>query len=90
MEQLYHLIKPYKCPVCNQDMLFFTTKDGNLIDYKKFIHRADSLENMEDYIGRRNVKFIKCINCNRSFIIDWTNGWPIPLTDRNKLKEFGI
>ena len=33
METLCTLIKPYKCPNCNQDTLFFYTSNNTLIDY---------------------------------------------------------
>ena len=90
MNTLYHLITPYRCPKCGQDMLFFTTKDGRIIDYKKFLDSAKSLDELKDYLERRNIKFIKCLGCDKSYITDWTNGWPEPLTDIIKLKRFGV
>ena len=38
METLCTLIKPYKCPNCNQDTLFFYTSNNTLIDYKMLFY----------------------------------------------------
>lgn len=89
-ELMYHLIQPYKCPACNQEMLFFTTKDNKVIDYKRFISNANTLDETIKYLGKRDIRFIKCIQCGKTYIIDWTDGWPKPLTERKKLKEFGV
>ncbi len=89
-QQLYHLITPYKCPQCHQDMLFFTTKNDRIIDYKKFIDSGKSLDETKEYLAINNIRFLKCIYCDRSYIIDWTNRWPVPLIDVKKLKAFGV
>ena len=90
MVQLYHLITPYRCKLCGQDMLFFETKRGTLIDYKPFISKGYSLEQMISFLESKGVKFLYCTRCQRSFIIDWRNGWPEQLIHLNPLKEFGV
>lgn len=87
---LYRRINPYKCKVCGQEMLFFETKHKTLIDYKPFLDNAFTLSEMKHAIETRKIKYIRCICCGRSFIIDWTNGWPEQLTDREALKKFGL
>ena len=87
---MYNLITPYRCKLCNQDMLFFETRKNTLIDYKQFISSANTLSETIEKLGQRNIKYLKCIRCGRHFIIDWTNGWPEPLLDRSALKQFGI
>ena len=85
---LYHRITPYRCKICNQDTLFFETAYGTVIDYKNFLNCAISREDMISKIERKEIRFLKCIQCQRSFLIDWTNGWPEQLLDASALKKF--
>ena len=62
-KQLYSLITPYRCPICNQDMLFFASSNNRIIDYKKFISYGKSLSEMKAYLEKRDIKFLKCIAC---------------------------
>ena len=89
-KKMYSLISPYKCKLCGQDMLFFVTASNTLIDYKAFILQARSLEETKMYLEKRNIRYIKCVCCDKYFIIDWSNGWPEQLLDRNILNTFGI
>jgi len=68
------LIKPYVCRVCRNDTLFFLTTDDRLIDYKAMIETEcmnsdDIYKNMTDM----DVILMKCIHCNREFMINWTD-----------------
>ena len=89
-QQMYELISPYKCKICGQDMLFFTTTGNTIIDYKEFFNRGNTLSEMKSYLGKRNIRFLKCICCDRLFIIDWTNDWPEQVIDRSVLSKFAI
>lgn len=90
MEQMYHVITPYRCKLCNQDMLFFVTKNNKLIDYKWFLNNGYTLSETKEELGKRKIKFIKCIYCGKTHIIDWTHGWPEQVTDYNVFKNFGL
>ena len=89
-EQLYKLITPYKCKVCGQDMLFFTNNRGTIFDYKEFLNRRNTLPEMKRYLEKRDIKYLKCICCDKLYIIDWSHGWPEQITDGSILKEFGV
>ena len=71
-------------------MLFFTTSNGSVIDYKEFLNRSNTLPEVKRYLEKRNIKYIKCIYCDRLFIIDWSHGWPEQVTDINVLRDFGV
>ena len=88
--QIYHLIPSFRCKRCGQEMLFFTTSSGNMIDYKEFINHMSSLQHLINALTWRKVRFLKCLCCNQSYIIDWSKGWPEQLTDITKLQKFGI
>lgn len=90
MKKVCKLIEPYKCKICNQDTLFFVTKTNMLIDYKYLITHKLNKYGIVNYLKDKNVKFIKCINCNRLFIIDWYDSYPAQLLDKSKLKRFNI
>lgn len=90
MDLLCHTIKPYICTNCNQDTLFFYTKKGTLIDYKTLMVNGTTRKELIEELQYKNVKYLKCINCGKTFIMDWRKRFPIPLEDRNKLTEFGV
>ena len=84
-------IDPYKCPICNQDMLFFITSNNVLIDYKGLMDRSvNGIYSIRKYLGERHTKFIKCLACNKTSIIDWSDTYPVPLTNKEELKKFGV
>lgn len=87
---MYNLIKPYRCKVCGQDMLFFENKKQMLIDYKGFLDDDFTLSEMKRNIENRGVRYLRCIQCGRSFIIDWSHGWPEQLMDMNAIRRFGV
>ena len=87
---MYELIHPYRCKNCGQDMLFFTTSNDTVIDYKEFLNRGNTLSEMKRYLERRNIRFLKCLCCNKLYIIDWTDDWPQQVMYRNVPKQFGL
>ena len=90
MKELCNIITPYKCKQCGQDMLFFVTANNTLIDYKALISKGYSINDIKHLLETKNIRFIKCISCNKSYIIDWTNTYPVQLLDKNSLKKFGV
>lgn len=88
-KEMCRVITPYVCPNCGNALLFFTSKNNRVIDYKGFIDASNELGKMKNILYSHNVKTLKCIGCKHEYIIDWSNGWPVPLTDRNVLKRFG-
>lgn len=89
MKNMCNRITPYRCPKCGNDLLFFETKFNKIIDYKGLMDKSFILPEIKEYLGTKGVKYIRCISCKESFIIDWSNGYPVPLIDKNKLKSFG-
>lgn len=90
MDLLCRIISPYICTECGQDTLFFYTKNSTLIDYKTLIMNGTTKQQLIKELENREVKYLKCINCGKIFIMDWRKGYPVPLNDREKLKEFGV
>ena len=90
MVEVCKKIIPYKCDKCGQEMLFFYTDNGMLIDYKTLFDNGDNLYDIKKYIQYKNVKYLKCITCNKLYIIDWRDGYPKPLYDTKCLSDFGI
>lgn len=88
--QMCTIIKPYKCPNCNNELLFFTINRSDfVIDYKNLINKGLSLHQLREYLSNRNIRYLKCIICKKMYIIDWSNGFPEPLLNRNVLTQFG-
>lgn len=86
---LYKRIEPYKCPKCNQDSLFFSSLKGD-INYKEIFKNGNTLTDVVNYLYKFHIKFLRCKNCNNTYIIDWTKKWPLPLTDKEKIQAFGV
>lgn len=89
MQELCKFITPYNCKICNNP-LYFLSNDNILIDYKYQMNISKSSYELKNYLSNRKVKYIKCIICNKLFIIDWSNVWPEQLIDRNMLNKFGV
>lgn len=83
------IMHPYTCPGCGSNMLFFTINRSNtIIDYKQIMHDKNEDE-LKEYLADKNVEYLKCVMCKKSFIIDWTSGYARPLKYKNTLKRFG-
>ena len=90
MKLLCKTLVPYKCKYCHQNMLFFTTKNNILIDYKGcFVNKMMSSHELKTYLENKMVIYLKCIACGKISIIDWRDPYPAQLTDKNILKNFG-
>ena len=90
MKQMCKFIDSYKCNVCNNDTLFFVTKRNTLIDYKNLIRNTIGINDMISFLEDRDIQYIKCLNCNKKYLIDWRNKYPENMTDSDALKDFGI
>ena len=90
MKEMCILRKPYCCKKCGQDTLYFITSNRMLISYSDLMKNASMLSDVKKRLYYRQVKYLKCLNCNKEFIIDWRRGYPIQLLDREALKEFGV
>lgn len=83
------ILYPYTCPACGNDMLFFTREKSNMvIDYKNLMQTKDN-KDIIDYLSSKNINYLKCIACKRTYIIDWSHGYARPLLNRDALKQFG-
>ena len=90
MEIVCKRIKPYICKCCNQEMLFFCTKNNMMLDYKMLLDKGYTIYELKKILQEKDVRCFKCITCNKTYIIDWSNGYPVPLLDHNKLESFAL
>lgn len=91
MVNMCEIITPYRCKNCGQDMLFFLTNNNTLIDYKAlFCYNDQTLYGIKHYLENKNIRFIKCLVCNKTYIIDWTHGYPMQLLNKDLIKKFGV
>ena len=91
MNEMCRIVPHYRCPKCGQDMLFFVTKRQTLIDYKGLIpQNTRMLPDVKNYLEDKNVRCFKCLSCNHLYIIDWSDHFPKPLTDKSQLAKFGV
>lgn len=83
------VINPYCCPNCGQNMLFFATDKGMLIDYKMMFNKQYTKYDIINHLSNKKIRYMKCIACGKTYILDWRNGYPYPLTDVEVIKQFG-
>lgn len=90
LKEMCRIIYPYTCPACGNDMLFFTRLSSNMIiDYKNLMDSNKDNNEIMDYLGEKNVEYLKCVACKKMYIIDWCKGYARPLLDRDVLRRFG-
>lgn len=90
LKEMCRIMYPYTCPSCGNDMLFFTrTRNNMVIDYKNLIESGMNNNDIMDYLGSKNIEYLKCMVCKRKYIIDWSHNSARPLLDKNILKQFG-
>lgn len=90
LKEMCYLVYPYTCHYCGSNNLYFYTKYNDLINYKSFIDNNLTLDQIKDNLYDKNIKYLKCLSCNKISIIDWSNGYPKQLYDKNAIKKFGI
>lgn len=91
MREMCRIITPYRCKECGQDMVFFLTTNNILLDYKAMIiDKRKSLYELNNYLESQSIRFMKCLSCNKTYIIDWTKGYPEQLVDKSVLNKFGV
>lgn len=89
LKEMCRILHPYTCPACGNNMLFFTrARNNNVIDYKNLMETKNQTEMME-YLGEKDVEYLKCVICNKMYIIDWTKEFARPLLFKNTLIRFG-
>ena len=89
MTEMCKTREPYRCACCGEEMLFFVSDTNRLIDYKKlFLQYGINSTQFKTHLYRRYIRYLKCLCCNRYFIIDWTTGYPTQLLDKEKLDKF--
>lgn len=89
LKEMCTYVRPYVCPICGNELLFFVTRYNKLIDYKGLMENHYNLSELINELGNRNITHMKCLTCNKDYIIDFSNGYPTPLTDKTLLRKFG-
>lgn len=90
MDQMCNYITPYKCKRCGSELLFFVTHNKTLVDYKKLFMNSCGKEEIERKLRGYSITHIKCMECGKDYIIDWSSGYPEQLTDKMVLTRFGV
>jgi len=90
LKEMCRIVHPYTCPICGNDMLFFTrNRNNSIIDYKELYNSNQDTNELKEFLAERNVEYLKCVICKNTFIIDWTKGYARPLRHKETLKQFG-
>lgn len=89
-KELCRIVYPYTCPVCGNSLFFTKTRTNINIDYKRLMNESSyNKEELTEYLSSKNIEYLRCRDCNRLFIIDWSKGFPRALRNVDVLKKFG-
>ena len=77
MIEMCTTIKPYVCTDCQQEMLFFNTRENVLLDYKKLFNRYTDSYELKKYLYPQNITKLRCFVCRKEYFIDWRRGYPV-------------
>ena len=89
MKVMCKTITPYICKKCGEEMLFFVTGNPNyIIDYKNLFFKEQTSDRIYNIASENDVSYIKCLVCNKKYIIDWSNKFPEQMTNRKDISKF--
>jgi hypothetical protein len=88
--EMCKLNNPCTCKECGNNMLFFLTDRNTLIDYSRLFSNGATSPKIYRELQKVNVRFIKCLVCNKCYLIDWSEKFPKQLIDRKTLNKFGV
>lgn len=89
MVEMCYKLTPYICSVCGGNLCFID-KRNKVIDYKMIYESTKGFKELMNSVTKRDIKCIKCNNCNKYFIIDWSTKYPLQLLDKSVLKKFEV
>lgn len=89
MKEMCKVIEPYICKECGNELLFFVTNNG-LIDYKKILSKYKTFGDLYNFLQNKNIKYLKCLVCNKMYIIDWGQHFPQQLIDKDSINKFRV
>ena len=74
------------CPFCKAQRVELFSFNGYSQNYSQAVEAR--LKGFNVQFDRYEIRFMKCRSCNKEFTIDWSYGFPIPLKDLFKTKQF--
>lgn len=74
------------CPFCKAQRVELFSFNGYPQNYTQAVEAY--LKGFDVNYDRYEIRFMKCRSCNKEFTIDWTSGFPIPLKDPFKTRQF--
>lgn len=74
------------CPFCKAQRVELFSFNGYSQNYKEAVEAH--LKGYDVNYDRYEIRFMKCRSCNKEFTIDWSSGFPVPLKDLFKTRQF--
>ena len=65
MNEMCKIINPCICKNCGNEMLFFESRSGRLIDYTAIFNNGNTLPEIKKILNNRSIRFIKCVVCGK-------------------------
>lgn len=74
------------CPFCRSQRVELFSFNGYPQNYKEAVEAH--LKGYDVNYNRYEIRSMKCRACNKEFTIDWSSGFPVPLKDSFKTRQF--
>lgn len=74
------------CPNCRAQRIELFSFNGYPQNYKDAVEAR--LKGFNVSYDRYEIRSMKCRSCNKEFVIDWSQGFPVPLVDSYKSNLF--
>lgn len=74
------------CPYCKSQRIELFSFNNYTQNYKDAVNLH--LRGYDVGFNKYEIRAMKCKSCNKEFVIDWTYGFPRPLTDTFKTNMF--
>lgn len=74
------------CPFCKAQRVELFSFKGYPQNYTEAVNMR--LRGYDVNYDKFEIRYMKCRSCNKEFVIDWSQGFPVPLTDTFKSNQF--
>lgn len=74
------------CPYCKAQRVELFSFNGYPQNYREAVELR--LMGYDVSYDKYEIRYMKCRSCNREFVIDWSQGFPVPLQDTFKTNLF--
>ena len=74
------------CPFCKAQRIELISFNGYPQNYRDAVN--EYIKGNEVHFNKYEIRAMKCQSCKHEFVIDWSLGFPVPLTSTRTTNQF--